>query len=254
MILNFERKQTTGLQQPVLVLIHGLFGSLSNLGMLARAFEHQFDVIQLDVRNHGRSPQSDEVDYRAMALDVVETLDDIGIQNFSVIGHSMGGKIAMSLTQVVATRLEKIVILDMAPFAYQQSSHQHIFEALIAVNHAKVATRKDATEIMRSHIQEEGVIQFLLKSFSPQGWLFNVDALYQHYDQILAWDQIPVWNKPILFLRGEQSPYISTDQHILAIDEQFSDAQIETIQHAGHWLHAEKTDEVLAFINAFFSS
>lgn len=253
MILNFERKTTMADSKPALVLIHGLFGSLSNLGMLARAFQEQFDVIQVDVRNHGLSAHSNEISYQAMAADVVETLDSINVQQFSVIGHSMGGKIAMALTEIASERLDRIVILDMAPYAYEESSHQNIFKALISVRATKVTTRKDATEIMRSHIQEDGVIQFLLKSFNAQGWLFNVDALYQHYDQIMAWKNIATWNKPVLFIRGGQSGYIQKDQHILAIDNQFSNAQIETIKEAGHWLHAEQPNQVISLIQSFLS-
>jgi esterase len=255
MILNFERNEQ---QQPenreTLVLIHGLFGSLSNLGMLARAFQQSHDVIQIDVRNHGHSDHAEAMNYDVMAEDIIETLDSINVNQFSVIGHSMGGKIAMKLTEVAPQRLNKLIVLDIAPFHYQKDNHSEIFKALFAVREAQVTTRKEATEIMKNYIREDMVIQFLLKSFNKDGWLFNIDSLFNHYADIQAWTKLPIWDKSTLFIRGGNSPYIQKDQHISAIDEQFSDVQLETIPNAGHWLHAEKTSEVVAIIQQYLNS
>src|SRR5690606_13590360 len=108
MRLNAEiTKSNANQRQPALVLIHGLFGSLSNLGMLARAFQETHDVIQIDLRNHGISPHSDQMSYQLMAQDVIETLDDMNVQQFHVIGHSMGGKVAMHLANFVPHRVVK---------------------------------------------------------------------------------------------------------------------------------------------------
>lgn len=252
MILNFERnKPQSSNAQPSLVLIHGLFGSLSNLGMIGRAFSHDYDVIQIDVRNHGHSAHSNDMNYADMANDVIETLNSLGIDQFSVIGHSMGGKIAMALTETASERLKQLVVLDIAPVTYTDNHHQQIFNALLAVRKAKLTTRKEAAELMKSFISEEMVIQFLLKSFAKEGWLFNVESLYEHYFEILAWKKIKVWDKPSLFIRGGNSPYIQKDKHILSIDSQFADAQIETIENVGHWLHAEKPEEVITMIKNF---
>jgi Predicted hydrolases or acyltransferases (alpha/beta hydrolase superfamily) len=141
MILNYEYHQKLEGETHPLVFIHGLFGSLSNLGMLARAFQNSHSVIQLDLRNHGKSPQSTEMDYREMANDVLETLDVIGIDKFSVIGHSMGGKVAMQLA-LISERVEQLVVLDIAPFAYQERHHDEIFKALIAVQNAQIQSRQ----------------------------------------------------------------------------------------------------------------
>ncbi|WP_445115652.1 alpha/beta fold hydrolase [Acinetobacter sp. WZC-1] len=251
MLLNHEYKQVSDTNHRVpLVLIHGLFGSIGNLGMLARSFQQTHDIVQLDIRNHGRSPHSDEMSYPEMAVDIVETLDHLHIERFSVIGHSMGGKLAMQLTATATDRIEQVVVLDMAPFAYQENHHDWIFKALFAVREAKAETRQQATEIMRQILREDMVIQFLLKSFDKGQWRFNLDAIYQHYAEILSWENIPVWHKPVLFLRGGNSAYIKGPQRD-AIHQQFSDAQLQTIEQAGHWLHAEQPAAVLQAIQQY---
>lgn len=246
MILNHQihLNETTTEKTP-LVFIHGLFGSLSNLGMLARAFYESHSVIQIDVRNHGHSAHSPEMNYAVMAQDILDTLDSLNIQQFSVIGHSMGGKIAMQLANRAGERLQQLVVLDIAPFAYQENHHDQIFKALFAVQNAKVESRQQAMQIMREYLNEEMVIQFLMKSFHKGQWLFNVDALFNHYSDIVQWDEILPWSKQALFIRGGQSAYISKDEHFDAIKQQFPHAQIRVIENAGHWLHAEKPQQVL---------
>lgn len=254
MLLNYQWHQPENDQQRTpLVLIHGLFGSLSNLGGIARALYATHAVLQIDVRNHGQSPHSSEMNYQVMAQDILETLDHLNIQQFSVIGHSMGGKVAMKLTELAVERLEQLVILDIAPFAYQENHHDQIFKALFAVKNAAIQSRKEATEIMREFLKEEMVIQFLLKSFNKGQWLFNVDALYAHYQDILSWVDIPQWSKPTLFVRGENSPYIGKALYVNAVEAQFSHAQLETVANAGHWLHAEQPEKVLNFIQAYLN-
>lgn len=252
MILNYQIHHNDNPQQKTpLIFIHGLFGSLSNLGMIARAFYESHIVIQIDVRNHGHSPHSSEMNYKVMAQDILETLALLDIQKFSVIGHSMGGKIAMQLMAYENEQVEKIAILDIAPVAYTENHHDQIFKALFAVSNAKIETRSEATEIMREYLKEEMVIQFLMKSFHQGQWLFNVDALFNHYSDILEWHNIQACNKDILFIRGGLSNYIHQDQHFEAIAQQFPHAQIKMIENAGHWLHAEKPQQVINAINEY---
>ena len=255
MLLNSQYSPESKLNHhaPIL-LIHGLFGSLSNLAGIGRELSSEYNIVQIDVRNHGLSPHSSEMTYAAMAEDVIETLDALNIQAFSTIGHSMGGKLAMKLTEIAEQRLQNLIILDMAPVAYHENHHDQIFKALFAVEKANIETRKDAMSVMREFIQEEMVIQFLLKSFSKGQWLFNVNALYQHYADILDWTTLKLWNKPTLFIRGENSPYISKQGYIDEINKQFSKVNIETVEGAGHWLHAEKPEQVMHFIRAFLKN
>lgn len=254
MILNYQIQQT---EQPSdlepIILIHGLFGSLSNLGMLARAFD-QRTVIQLDVRNHGLSGHSEQMNYDLMAQDVLDTLDELNIQKFSLIGHSMGGKICMKVAEKAENRVVRLVVLDIAPFAYQEKHHEQIFKALFAVQEAAPQSRLKATEIMKQFVDEDMVIQFLLKSFHQGKWRFNLNAIFAHYSEILSWKEISPYTNPVLFLRGGVSPYIHKPEHFEAIQQQFPNAQVKEILNAGHWLHAEKTDEVLLEIQNFLKA
>lgn len=240
-------------QHRTLVLIHGLFGSLSNLGMLARVLQQNYHVIQIDLRNHGKSPHDEAMNYTVMAQDVVDTLNRLGIEVFAVIGHSMGAKVAMKLSELVPQRLEQMIILDMAPFSYPKNHHDQIFKALFSVQNAQVSTRKEATEIMQKDIHDEGVILFLLKSWQKGQWQFNLNALHASYSKIIAWDKIEVWSKPVLFICGENSDYVSQQEHKEAIKQQFTNFKLLTINDTGHWLHAEKTNEVLTAIQDFLN-
>ncbi|WP_313582858.1 alpha/beta fold hydrolase [Acinetobacter variabilis] len=251
MILNYQIQTHETSTLAPMVFIHGLFGSLSNLGMLARHFSEQTTTIQIDVRNHGLSGHSYEVNYQIMAEDILKTLASLNIKKFIAVGHSMGGKIAMKLADLAPDQIEKLVVLDITPIQYQENHHSEIFKALFAVQQAQVASRNEAAKIMREYIQEEMVIQFLLKSFNKGQWLFNVQALFDHYEDITTWEKIEKNELPALFLRGGNSLYISKPEHFEAINQQFFHARIEVIENAGHWLHGEKTAEVLQHMQNF---
>lgn len=252
MILNLEHTTAQHLtQHPPLLLIHGLFGSIGNLGVIARAFQDDYDVIQVDVRNHGHSAHSDQMNYPAMAQDIVETLDHLGVEQVSVIGHSMGGKIAMAFADLAPTRVKQLVVLDMAPYAYQENHHDEIFKALFAVKDAHPESRKDATALMQQFIKVPMVNQFLLKSFYQGQWRFNVDALYAGYAQILNWRAISPCDVDALFLRGANSAYVAERAQQDALKQQFPQAQLHAIDNTGHWLHAEQPQAVIDEIKAF---
>ncbi|MFV5490168.1 alpha/beta fold hydrolase [Acinetobacter sp. ASP199] len=254
MILNYQITTHDDSKLVPMVFIHGLFGSLSNLGMLARHFASQRTIIQLDLRNHGLSGHSDEHDYYLMSEDVLETLDSLNITKCVVVGHSIGGKVAMKLTDIARDRVEQLVVLDITPFQYHENHHAEIFTALFAVERANPSSRLEATKIMREYLNEEMVIQFLLKSFNKGQWLFNVESLYNHYPDILLWEDLAPVNTPALFLRGGNSFYISKPEHFAAIERQFIHAKVELIEDAGHWLHGEKPAQVLEHIQAFLDA
>lgn len=253
MILNYQLHHHETSTVSPMIFIHGLFGSLSNLGVLARHFSEQRTVIQINVRNHGLSGHSSDINYQLMAEDVLETLSSLNVHKFVVVGHSMGGKIAMKLADLAREQTEKLVVLDITPIQYHENHHAEIFQALFAVQQENVASRLEAAKIMRKYIHEEMVIQFLLKSFNKGQWLFNVQALFDHYPDIMAWEKVEKINRPALFLRGGDSFYISKPEHFAAINEQFSQAKIEVIENTGHWLHGEKPDEVIKYMQAFLN-
>ena len=233
----------TGQGQP-LVLIHGLFGSYENLGVIARALQNEFQIVNLDLRNHGRSPRADFMDYPQMALDVVETLDYLGVEQSSVLGHSMGGKVAMQLALSVPSRVHKLVLADISP-VINEPRHQSILQGLQAIDLATLQDRKQADTLLQSYVSELGVRQFLLKNLYKDEqnqfqWRINLAALVSNYQRLLA---APLPNQPFegetLFIKGGNSDYIQAAHQPLILSL-FPNASAKIIQGTGHWLHAEK--------------
>lgn len=235
-----------------IVLVHGLFGSLDNLGILARDLVNDHDIIQVDMRNHGLSGRSAEMNYTAMAQDLVDTLDAHAIERATFIGHSMGGKAVMALTALAPERINQLVAIDIAPVDYAVRRHDEIFAAINAVTDAQASSRQQAASVMRSVIDEEGVIQFLLKSFVDGQWRFNVPVLWQQYPHIVGWEEVPAWDHPALFIPGGNSPYV-TEQYRQTLLQQFPQARAHVIAGAGHWVHAEKPEAVLRAIRRYLA-
>ncbi|EOG8329739.1 esterase [Klebsiella michiganensis] len=238
---------------PPIVLVHGLFGSLDNLGILARDLVHDRDILQVDMRNHGLSPRSPEMTYSAMAQDLLDTLNESQIEKATFIGHSMGGKAVMALSALAPERIAGLVAIDIAPVDYQVRRHDEIFAAINAVTDAGAATRQYAAAVMRQHLNEEGVIQFLLKSFVDGQWRFNVPVLWEQYDNIVGWQTVPPWPHPALFIPGGNSPYV-TDAYRETLLDQFPQARAHVIAGAGHWVHAEKPEAVIRAIRRYLTS
>lgn len=235
-----------------IVLVHGLFGSLDNLGVLARDLVTDHDILQVDMRNHGLSGRSPEMTYAAMAQDLLDTLDANHLEKVTLIGHSMGGKAVMALTALVPERISGLVVIDVAPVDYDVRRHDEIFAAINAVTDAGVSTRQQAAAIMREHLNEEGVVQFLLKSFVDGQWRFNVPVLWDQYSEIVGWQPVPAWQHPTLFVRGGNSPYV-TEACRDELIRQFPEARAHVIAGAGHWVHAEKPEAVLRAIRRYLS-
>lgn len=235
-----------------IVLVHGLFGSLDNLGILARDLVVDHDIIQVDMRNHGLSPRSPEMNYPAMAQDLLDTLDAQQIEKATFIGHSMGGKAVMALTALAPDRIDRLVAIDIAPVDYHVRRHDAIFTAINAVTDAQATSRQQAASVMRQHLHEEGVIQFLLKSFVDGEWRFNVPVLWDQYPHIVGWETIPAWEHPALFIPGGNSPYV-TEAYREQLLAQFPQARAHVIAGAGHWVHAEKPEAVLRAIRRYLN-
>lgn len=189
--------------------------------------------------------------YAAMAQDLLDTLDANNLQKVTLIGHSMGGKAVMALTALAPERIQGLVVIDVAPVDYDVRRHDEIFAAINAVTAAGAATRQQAAAVMREHLDEEGVVQFLLKSFVDGQWRFNVPVLgaVQQYRRLGNGTCLAA---PTLFIRGGNSPYV-TDAYRDALLAQFPQARAHVIAGAGHWVHAEKPDAVLRAIRRYLA-
>ncbi|WP_337843524.1 alpha/beta fold hydrolase [Rheinheimera sp.] len=240
-------------QGQAVLLLHGLFGSYENLGVIARQLE-SYQVISMDLRNHGRSPWSDEMNYPAMADDVAETLAQYGIEQVVVLGHSMGGKVAMQLALSRPHLISKLILADISP-VQNKPRHQAIFAGLSAVAAANVQSRQQADQLLTAYIAEAGVRAFLLKSLQKAAtgfaWRFNLDVLQSCYDTIL---QPPAatgpYPGPTLFIKGGDSDYLLSE-HQGVISTLFPQAKAKVIMGTGHWLHAEKPAAFARLVNDF---
>lgn len=233
-----------------LILIHGLFGSLENLNMVAKTLSQSYCVTSVDVRNHGNSFHQTGMSYQTLADDVIALLDDLAIASCHVLGHSMGGKIAMKIALSSPQRVNKLVVADIAPVQYP-AHHLSIISGLQALDLTTIKTRKDADTQLATYVENVGVRQFLLRNLvmtEDKQFIFkcNLNYIEQGYQQIMqglddtAQHNNPSFSGDTLFIKGGNSDYI-LPEHQNTIKTLFPSAKAKIIQGAGHWLHAEKT-------------
>ena len=232
---------------PDVVLLHGLFGQGGNLGSIARALQEDFRVHSPDLPDHGHSPWSDAPCIPSYAEAIACWMDerDIGMAHF--VGHSLGGKVAMQLALSEPSRVDRLVVADIAPVSYEPG-HQGVLEGLKAVTEARCKTRKEAGDILAQTIDEPNVVQFLLLSLMREGdefchWRLNADGITEAYPRFReALDGEVPFDGDTLFIRGANSNYV-LPEHETEIARLFSHWRVETIKGVGHWLHAEKPAE-----------
>lgn len=251
MQLNF---QSFGSGTP-LIILHGLFGSSDNWQSLAKRLGQHFTVYAVDQRNHGESPHSPAFNYAVMADDLRDFLDARKIESAYILGHSMGGKTAMQFALSFPDRVQKLVVVDIAPKHYR-ATHDKIFEALLETNPGRYQTRGAVDAVLAAKIPDTATRQFLLKNLTSAGdgflkWKIDVEAIHKNYPTLL--DAPPAngtFTKPTLFIRGERSDYIQpSDQD--AIQSRFPNPQMVSIPKADHWVHADAPNEFLQAVLSF---
>ena len=230
------------------VIMHGFLGMSDNWKTLGTQFaESGFEVHMLDLRNHGRSIQSAEFNYELMVNDVVEYCQEKNLKSIYLLGHSMGGKVAMFTATQYPDLVEKLIVADIG-VKYYKPHHEQILNGLAAVDFSKKPSRSEVEEILTPYISDFGTRQFLMKSLywvtpGQLAFRFNLDAFLANKEGIGdALSENAVFSKPTLFLKGENSNYIlASDAN--QIKHHFPNATIETISNAGHWLHAENPSD-----------
>ncbi|HUH37175.1 MAG TPA: alpha/beta fold hydrolase [Spongiibacteraceae bacterium] len=246
----------SGEGQRAVLLLHGVFGSGDNLGSVARALAADYRVISVDLRNHGSSPWSQTMDLSAMAMDVVALLDRLALPRAALLGHSLGGKVAMQVAMQHPARVARLVVADIAPVVYPPT-HQAVFAGLAALDAAPPASRQAGDELLARHVTEPGVRQFLLKNLQRRddgsyGLRLNLTALQAHYAELRAAPVGEPYAGPCLFIKGERSDYI-TDAHRGAMQTCFPQHRLAVVAGTGHWLHAEKPTEFNALVAEFLA-
>jgi pimeloyl-ACP methyl ester carboxylesterase len=250
MLLHYK---SFGEGKPLLIL-HGFLGSLDNWQGIAKELAANYQVFILDIRNHGKSFHDPKHDYACMVEDVRYFIDHLGLSEISLIGHSMGGKIAMSFALKYPLLVSNLIVVDIAPKVYLPG-HVDILHALSKVNPKELNSRQEAVDIISTYIHNPSVIQFLLKNLDRLGdgtfgWKMNLPVLIDQYKEILAFPSNGLFEGPTLFLKGAKSDYIlpSDEDNIFTL---FPNAKIVSIKDAGHWVHAENPVDFIAETSIF---
>lgn len=233
-------------QGEAVLLLHGLFGESTNLQKLARHLADFYQVHSLDTRNHGRSPFSEVMDYSSMALDVVDYMHAHTLASAHFIGHSMGGKTAMTLALNYPAYVNRLVVADIAPVSYPPH-HEMIIKGLCAIKPDTLSSRNEADALLAEYVHPLSVRQFLLKNLYRQqnggfAWRFNLNTIIHCYDNILAAPPVgEAFEEPMLFIAGTESDYI-VPEYKDKIRVLFPKASLKKMPGASHWLHAEQAD------------
>lgn len=257
----FFRKLGSG---PALVIVHGLYGSSDNWINIAKRLSEKFTVYIPDQRNHGRSPFAESHNYNDLRNDLLQFFEQQNIEKATVLGHSMGGKVAMWFAADYPEKIEKLVIADIAPKDYlllkehsQFYLHQNILLAMQEIDFSLVKTRNDVDDFMTEKIDDARIRKFLLKNVGfnkttkQYFWRVNAPVLYDYLEEIVSgvnqfWldDRMPITSYPVVFIRGLMSKYI-LDEDTTLIKQIYPDARIVDIENAGHWLHAEQPQKFM---------
>ena len=245
--------RVVGKGDPLLIL-HGIFGNSDNWLGIAKQLSARHRCYILDMRNHGRSPHSPDLNYDDMVEDIYEFLTDFGLRTVSMIGHSMGGIVAMKFAFDYAHRLDKLIIVDIAPKAYP-ALHKEIIEGLCAIPVNLIESREQAEQILSEYVSSNRIRQFLLKNLyrkdnGQYAWRINLKAIKEHVSDIgRGISGSYRYEKPTLFIRGEKSDFILEEDKD-RIRTMFPQGLIVDIPGASHWVHAEKQK---AFVEAVSS-
>lgn len=245
-------------QDDALLILHGLFGSRNNWAALARQLSQHQDVYALDLRNHGESQRADSMSFPEMAVDVMWFMESEGLSQTSILGHSMGGKVAMQIALDTPQRVKKLIIADIAPREYDPR-HEKIFQAVDAIDHALLTSRSDADKLIKDILPDRDLRLFLLTSLSRDedrilSWRTNMHGIRKNYQAISAAPTVrqgSQFDGPTLFIAASRSPYIEDKDH-KEIMRLFPQARIEMID-AGHWLHVQKPEQFLELVTDFLN-
>jgi esterase len=238
-----------------LIILHGLFGSLDNWATMAKALAGEFHVFAYDARNHGRSFHSGKFSYGVMADDIGTFMDQRGISSAYLLGHSMGGKSAMQFALTHPDRVDRLIVVDIAPRSYARK-HDELIDAMMGLDLSRYSLRQEVDAALAGKIQSTPTRLFLLKNLARNEdgtlrWKLNLQVIRRHYGEtakgVTARGR---FEKRALFIKGGKSPYITPDDRPL-IKKLFPHASLLTIKKAGHWVHADAPEEIVKVVRGF---
>jgi pimeloyl-ACP methyl ester carboxylesterase len=249
-----------------LVILHGLYGSSDNWVTIAKQLENDYSVIIPDQRNHGQSPHSQHHSYQLLVADLLELTQKLKLDSFYLMGHSMGGRAAMLFQSQYPMMVEKLIVVDVAPWSYSPedewfrsayAEHMRIIEALRTVHPENITSRIEADRILQNNHLDQRLRNFLLKNLKRKAegfeWSINLNALENNLEHLLLGVEVDKTSASlanVLFIRGESSNYIPAFQ-VSRLKEFFPKSQVVSIPNAGHWVHAEQPEMFLSAVKRF---
>jgi esterase len=254
----FYRKFGEG---PPLIILHGMYGSSDNWVTIAKKLADSFTVYLPDQRNHGQSPHSEIHDYNSMRDDLFELAADLRLKKFFLAGHSMGGKTAMAFAVKWPEMIYGLVVVDISPFTDENNKmpvfnqNLNILKTILSVDLAKIRSRGDVEKLLVEKILSDKVRGFILKNLQRNAgdsftWKLNASALLKNLGKIMAAIDLdegfsqPITGFPVIFLKGSFSNYL-TASDVADLRRVFPASEFVVINGAGHWIHADKPDEVI---------
>lgn len=246
--------------RPPLFVMHGLLGSMRNWQAIGKALAREWPVVLVDLRNHGASPWAEVMDYPTMAADILALADRFEVERFALLGHSMGGKVAMATALTAPERVDRTIIADIAPVPYAHDFEQYI-KAMLELDLEAIDRRAAADAALAPAIDNPAIRQFLLQNldFDAAGkalWKPNLGVLDRSLTVITGWPEafdVERYDRPALAIRGGDSPYV-TDAGEAALRRLMPAVELATLDGTGHWLHAEKPQLFIEAVRAFLDS
>ncbi len=252
---DFDKGPHTG---PAIVVLHGLFGSGRNWASFAKQFSTAHRVLTVDLRNHGSSPWDDEMTYLAMANDVIEMIEEEGLEKPVLLGHSMGGKVAMTAALTQPKAVAGLILADIAPVHYTHS-HAYLVDLLQALDIKNYTRRAEADADLAKSIEDSTLRGFLLHNllFEEDGprWQINLDVIPPNMAGLMKFPYDAgsrQFDGPCLVISGAKSDFVLPEYHDV-VRLFFPSVDIYSIQEAGHWVHAQKPEEFAGYVSDFLA-
>jgi esterase len=244
---------------PPFIILHGLFGQSDNWVTIAHRLAKHYSVYIPDLRNHGQSPHASVHTYPAMAEDLLDLMVQLGISNTILLGHSMGGKTAMTFAFDYPEMIEKLIIVDISPRKYpERNIHTQVITQMLSIDLETCKTRSEVEKVLENKLANPRIRMFIMKNLyyrlpGQLDWRLNLEAINHGLDHLF--DGVGTsgsFNKPTLFIKGGNSDYI-LDQDIPLISQLFPEYTLKTIPGASHWVHADAPEEICSLISTFLS-
>jgi esterase len=240
-------------QGPPLVILHGLFGSSGNWRGVARELAATHSVFSVDLRNHGASPWSESMDYLEMADDVLQLIERLRIERPTVMGHSMGGKVAMALALRHPAHVSRLIVVDIAPLSYADTLTPFA-EAMRGADVFAAASRAEVQRRLQQAVPDGQVVPFLMQNLVTRNdhfdWRLNVLGISAAMSQLCSFPSALLGARfpgPLTVIAGERSDYV-VQRDGQAFRPMFIDIEVEVVPGAGHWVHADEPPAFLASV------